>query len=115
MTLEHSPTSLRRREPIPAAARRRLLPGHCVYCGDFATCIDHVVPVAQGGTSIIENLAPACRSCNEEKLDWQPWQWRASREEMGWPWPPESRSAAFLRLLGEELERRGMTWTDLAP
>ena len=28
---------------------------------------DHVVPVALGGPHIIENIVPACRSCNASK------------------------------------------------
>lgn len=42
----------------------------CKYCGcdcgDFPT-IDHVIPVALGGTNDMENLVVACRSCNSRK------------------------------------------------
>lgn len=40
----------------------------CVYCGatpeDDPLVIDHVQPVADGGTDDIDNLATACEPCN---------------------------------------------------
>ena len=36
----------------------------CVYCGRQADTVDHVLPVRLGGTSILDNLVPACRRCN---------------------------------------------------
>lgn len=39
----------------------------CVYCGNPGQSVDHVVPVAFGGTSEWHNLAPACRKCNSTK------------------------------------------------
>lgn len=41
--------------------------GLCVYCAAPATTRDHVVPLARGGTDSIENIAPACLSCNARK------------------------------------------------
>lgn len=41
------------------------LPG----CAGRATTKDHVIPVAQGGTDAIENLRPACASCNSTRRD----------------------------------------------
>lgn len=48
--------------------------GHCSYCGvqlrPFSTfTIDHVEPVAKGGTNALNNLVAACRSCNSIKGD----------------------------------------------
>lgn len=41
----------------------------CVYCGAPAESIDHIVPVARGGSGEWQNLAPACLSCNSSKRD----------------------------------------------
>lgn len=50
-------------------AKRRLLrePHACHYCGAPATTVDHVVPLASGGTHAVINTVPACRPCNEQK------------------------------------------------
>jgi 5-methylcytosine-specific restriction endonuclease McrA len=49
---------------------------HCAYClkpleegGD--TTQDHMQSIVNGGTHVIENIVPACRSCNSRK------QWRS--------------------------------------
>ncbi len=41
----------------------------CVYCGktDIPLEIEHIIPKSRGGTNRIDNLAIACRSCNQEK------------------------------------------------
>ena len=39
----------------------------CHYCGAPATVLDHVVPIARGGTSDRSNLVPACWNCNTMK------------------------------------------------
>lgn len=41
--------------------------GKCVYCGDKADEIDHVIPRSKGGTNSTYNLVAACRACNEKK------------------------------------------------
>jgi 5-methylcytosine-specific restriction enzyme A len=45
--------------------------GLCHYCQKkFAAkdlTMDHIVPVARGGTSTKGNVVPACRSCNQNK------------------------------------------------
>ena len=42
--------------------------GLCHICGEpYADAIDHIVPVAWGGSDDITNLAPAHRSCNSSK------------------------------------------------
>lgn len=49
-------------------ARLHLLP--CVYCGVTPSFgVDHVVPFIRGGTNEIDNLAPACFSCNCRKKE----------------------------------------------
>lgn len=39
----------------------------CWMCGKSWTCIDHVKPLAVGGSNWPSNLRPACRSCNARK------------------------------------------------
>lgn len=45
--------------------------GHCAYCGcliNFSEMqADHVVPLHCGGEDTLDNLLPACRSCNHYK------------------------------------------------
>lgn len=82
---------MQERRRIPAALRDEVLSDRrCVYCGGIATCVDHVIPIIRGGTSDRANLAPACRECNLNKLDYTPEEWRRWRLEEGLSWPPES-------------------------
>jgi hypothetical protein len=39
----------------------------CVYCGEVAGTIDHIVPQGSGGPDTIDNLTAACRNCNLRK------------------------------------------------
>lgn len=43
----------------------------CRYCGgqppEVILVVDHIVPVAEGGPSTIENLNTACEACNQGK------------------------------------------------
>ena len=42
----------------------------CAYCwAAMATEIDHIIPISKGGTNDLDNLVPACRSCNASKND----------------------------------------------
>ncbi len=62
----------------------------CAYCGDQlgrSPTLDHVVPKAQGGLTVRENLISCCFMCNSRKghkawLDWYRQQhfWRPERE-----------------------------------
>ena len=59
----------------------RLMAGSCVYCGSQELIqIDHVFPLARGGTHSIGNLAPACRTCNVRKNSKFVMEWK--RDEM---------------------------------
>lgn len=61
---------------LSAKLRGRLIEAdnhHCAYCytteantGQPMT-IDHIIPQAQGGETVFENLCFACRRCNEYK------------------------------------------------
>lgn len=51
----------------------------CAYCGsDGPLQEEHVVPVSKGGPHIIENIVPACQSCNASKGDAEVDVWYAS-------------------------------------
>jgi 5-methylcytosine-specific restriction endonuclease McrA len=60
------------REPIPAGLRFAVLRRdgfRCAYCGRgeaerVRLHIDHLVPVARGGRTVIDNLVTACQDCN---------------------------------------------------
>lgn len=40
----------------------------CAYCGDKTNLtMDHVVPISRGGKTTIDNVVPACVSCNSSK------------------------------------------------
>ncbi|WP_193886604.1 tetratricopeptide repeat protein [Oculatella sp. LEGE 06141] len=45
----------------------------CQYCGrtppEVKLVVDHLVPVAQGGTDVFENLVTSCEECNSGKSD----------------------------------------------
>jgi len=43
--------------------------GLCVYCLGRADTVDHVSPLARGGSNGPENLVPACMRCNASKRD----------------------------------------------
>jgi 5-methylcytosine-specific restriction endonuclease McrA len=72
-TCRGRPARLRRRARLgddvieDVVYRAVIASGPCVYCGDRATTADHVRPLSSGGRHVIENLVPACRSCNSSK------------------------------------------------
>jgi hypothetical protein len=47
--------------------------GHCCLCGKFVDyeefTVDHIIPLAKGGTNEIDNLQCACKVCNNIKTD----------------------------------------------
>lgn len=51
--------------------KAQLAKGECYYChGHFAPnelTMDHLIPVARGGTSTKGNVVPACFACNQSK------------------------------------------------
>lgn len=60
--------------------------GVCHICGQpAADAIDHIVPVAWGGSDDPTNLAPAHTSCNSRKRDARPDDWTWNRPSMWLP------------------------------
>ena len=45
--------------------------GGCAYCGATGTALqrDCVLPISRGGRYTLDNIAPACRSCNASKCN----------------------------------------------
>ena len=67
--------------------------GECAYCGKPARSLDHVIPRHKGGLTVIENLIPACLSCNGHKgaenwIEWYRQQdfYSIDREATIWLW-----------------------------
>ena len=64
--------------PLPRRTYRKILTsGPCVYCGQPATCLDHVRPLSRGGEEAERNLVAACERCNKRKgfkllTEWDP-------------------------------------------
>lgn len=46
-----------------------LLNDPCSYCSMGGGVVDHIEPIADGGTNDVANLTAACRSCNAQKND----------------------------------------------
>jgi hypothetical protein len=61
------------RVPIPTELRRVVFErdgGRCVQCGSkFDLQYDHILPVAHGGATTLENLELLCADCNRRKSD----------------------------------------------
>lgn len=51
----------------------------CMYCPGPADSVDHVIPIALGGTNYEGNLVPACRACNSRKNDSLLIEWKNKR------------------------------------
>lgn len=91
-----APSEPNKRVVLPRPLRKAILErdgAKCVYCGrqegeyappetaqDALLCLDHVIPVARGGTDDLANLVCACSSCNRFKSDRTP-------DECGLAWP----------------------------
>ena len=90
-------TNLSRCAGIGMAERRRLLDsgeapraigvreeklklaGGCVYCGEDATSVDHLIPRFKNGPDAADNLVPACRECNSSKGSRDAFVWAAGK------------------------------------
>jgi 5-methylcytosine-specific restriction endonuclease McrA len=49
----------------------------CAYCGKVGEMTrDHIVPLSRGGANSLDNLTPACKSCNSSKRDKSVQEWK---------------------------------------
>jgi len=64
------------------AARWEVFGGKCYICGAPAEAIDHVVPLARGGSNWPANLRPICNRCNSTKGAKWPFNIERARSEM---------------------------------
>jgi 5-methylcytosine-specific restriction endonuclease McrA len=55
--------------PEQLAARISYYGNRCAYCGAAYESVDHVIPLARGGSNWPANLRPACGFCNSSKAD----------------------------------------------
>jgi 5-methylcytosine-specific restriction endonuclease McrA len=84
------------RGPVPLTRRAVFVRdgGRCVYCGNAATSIDHVVPRSRGGRHEWDNVVSACRRCNHVKAD-------RTVSDLGWRLhPPKEPVGTAWRILG---------------
>lgn len=63
---------------------KRLRQGPCFYCGSKKAMItiDHVIPLARGGSHSIGNLVGACKSCNSSKGAKTITEWKKVRRSL---------------------------------
>jgi len=47
----------------------------CYYCGQEANQVDHIIPIAKGGTHDEQNMVTSCYKCNASKADKPVQQW----------------------------------------
>ena len=59
--------------------------GGCAYCGATGIALqrDCVLPISRGGRYTLDNVVPACRSCNASKCNTETTTWlrRTRRDE----------------------------------
>lgn len=70
----------------------------CTYCGTAGTDVelevDHIIPVAKGGSHHMSNLTTACRACNQSKGDRD-----APKKSGDTKWPTHSQGLVGLFVL----------------
>lgn len=68
--------------------KQRIEQGLCHYCGNkfspHELTMDHVVPIARGGTSSKGNVVPACKECNNKKKYLLPLEWEEYLNGLGY-------------------------------
>jgi hypothetical protein len=78
----------------------------CAYCASTDNLQwEHIIPKCRGGADTIDNLVMACRACNLEKGDRDPYEWYGDRKM--WMQMPRIVMGKFLKLAWERHERAG--------
>ena len=72
----------------------------CCYCGKSESeemlHIDHFISVSKGGTHVLSNLVPACKTCNFSKRNHHPEEWYKKQNFYS-----KQRWAKILEILGK--------------
>ena len=67
--------------------KTKLSTGLCHYCGETFPAkkltMDHLLPVARGGSSSKGNIVACCKDCNTKKRDMLPSEWEDFVKEGG--------------------------------
>lgn len=75
----------------------------CCYCGkseqEEMLHIDHFIPVSKGGTHVLGNLVPACKTCNFSKRNHHPEDWYKKQVFYS-----ETRWLKILKILGKTVK-----------
>ena len=67
--------------------QQKISNGRCQYCGARVPpkelTMDHIVPLAMGGSSSKGNIAVCCKACNTKKKTMMPIEWQHYLESLG--------------------------------
>ena len=67
--------------------QQKISRGRCQYCGARVPpkelTMDHILPLAMGGTSSKGNIAACCKACNTRKKSMMPIEWQHYLEGIG--------------------------------
>lgn len=82
IAIDYSAT-IRKKDKIPRTLAKKVFERdayRCLICGGHIDlCCDHVIPEANGGEAVFENLQTLCRQCNSRKGKNEASEWRAQK------------------------------------